>query len=217
MTSEKKNTRLVAIIIATLLGFGIVRQVMVVQHPEAHISPKQQHQRLKEKPLLRAATLLPTPRAIPAFNLINEKNEPVTEKTLTQNWHLLFFGYTQCPDICPATLSLLKPIMSALEPYGDTRFIFASVDPKQDTPAVLKAFLSEYDSHFMGLTGDEATMLSLLTSLNLYASTLSDQTLMHSTTLLLINPQGELIALFSKPENAINVIHDIEVLQGKKR
>jgi protein SCO1 len=215
MVTEKKNSRVVAVIIAAVLGIGIIREVSVVKNPEKNISPAQAHQ-LEARPVLRSATLLPTPKPLPAFHLLNENSVAVTEQTLNGQWHLLFFGYTECPDICPAMLTLLKPVMKALAPYKDTRFVFISVNPTQDTPPVLKAFLSKYDGDFMGITGDGAAISSLLTSLNLYAAK-EGQTLAHSSTLLLLNPKGELVSLFSKPETADDIIHDVEVLQGKKK
>lgn len=66
----------------------------------------------------------------------------------------LFFGYTNCPDVCPMTLSEMKQLRARLGAQaGQVRFVFVTVDPERDTPERLRAYLSAFDPQFIGLTG----------------------------------------------------------------
>ena len=72
---------------------------------------------------------------------------------------LVFFGYTHCPDICPTTLFEISEVMKALGKDADrTRALFITIDPQRDTPAALKDYLSNFDPHLRGLTGDRAAV-----------------------------------------------------------
>ncbi len=67
---------------------------------------------------------------------------------------LLFFGYTSCPDVCPATLAHLKALVSRLGPAADdVQVLLVTVDPENDTPEHLREYLGQFDAHFIGITG----------------------------------------------------------------
>lgn len=72
---------------------------------------------------------------------------------------LIFFGYTNCPDVCPVTLSEYKRIKKDLGDQGDAvRFVFITVDPERDTTGRLKTYIENFDPNFIGLTGDQDTL-----------------------------------------------------------
>ena len=89
------------------------------------------------------------------FQLIDQDGRTVTEQALLGRPSLVFFGYTHCPDVCPATMYDISQIMRALGPDADrARAVFITVDPERDTQPVLKDYMSSFDPHITGLTGD---------------------------------------------------------------
>src|SRR5262249_53540381 len=90
------------------------------------------------------------------FTLTDQNGRPVRESDFRGRVMLVFFGFTHCPDECPATVATLTRTMELLGPLADqVAPIFITVDPERDTPAVLKDFLSNFDKRFVGLTGTQ--------------------------------------------------------------
>jgi len=93
------------------------------------------------------------------FKLIDQNGREVTDQDLKGRPFLVFFGFTHCPDVCPTTLFEVSEIFRALGPDADrTRALFITVDPERDTPGVIKDYLSSFDPHLSGLTGDPAAI-----------------------------------------------------------
>ena len=97
-------------------------------------------------------------RPVPAFNLVDQHGNTITQRQMQGKWTILFFGYTHCPDYCPTTLSALKGSIRRLQQdnsnlTGHIRVIFISVDPFRDTPVVLKDYLSYFSPQFIGASG----------------------------------------------------------------
>src|SRR6185503_17908299 len=88
------------------------------------------------------------------FRLIDQNGKPFTEANLQGKWHLVFFGYTHCPDTCPTTLNELA---LALDKLGAKKqqvdIVFISVDPERDTPDLLKSYVASFDAPIVALTG----------------------------------------------------------------
>ncbi|MBX9931636.1 MAG: SCO family protein [Methylobacterium sp.] len=88
------------------------------------------------------------------FTLTTQDGKRVTERDFTGSAHLVFFGFTHCPDICPTTLQQIGDVLKALGNKGrDTKALFIAVDPERDTPEALKAYLASFDPRIVGLTG----------------------------------------------------------------
>ena len=84
--------------------------------------------------------------------------------------YLVFFGFTHCPDICPTTLFELSQVMAKLGKDADrTGAVFITVDPERDTPALMKDYLSNFDPHLRGLTGDRPSIDAALKAYRVYA------------------------------------------------
>jgi len=98
-----------------------------------------------------------------AYTLTSETGETVDERALAGTVRLLFFGYTQCPDVCPMTLSKLKGALERLPPAlaERVRVMFVSVDPGRDDPAQLREYTNAFGGNFVGLTGTEAQLDAL--------------------------------------------------------
>lgn len=90
-----------------------------------------------------------------AFTLTSERGETVTADKFTDQVNLLFFGYTNCPDVCPITLGRLRGVLKQLpeEVAEQVRVLFVSVDPERDGPEALRSYTAQFGEHFIGLTG----------------------------------------------------------------
>jgi protein SCO1 len=96
------------------------------------------------------------------FALVDQEGRDVSERDYRDKVVLLYFGYTHCPDACPTTLAILQ---GALRQLGATaagvRVLFVSVDPQRDTSAVLRTYVRNFGSQFVGLRGDESELSKL--------------------------------------------------------
>jgi protein SCO1/2 len=145
-----------------------------------------------------------------SFQLVDQNGEPVTDQDLNGRPFLVFFGYTHCPDICPTTLFDVSEIMRLLGPdAGRTAALFITVDPERDTPAVMKDYLSSFDPHLRGLTGDPAKVAEAEKVYRVYAKKVptdgSDYTMDHTALVYLMDKQGRFVAPFNlkrRPEDA---------------
>lgn len=164
-----------------------------------------------------AATVFSTAVPLPNFSLLDTSNKPFTHTALKSKWTLLFFGYTQCPKICPQTLAIVTEAWRALS-QPNAQFIFVTLDPHIDTPAALKQFLTNFNSNFIGLTGDEAEIKKLAQACRIYSWTdpnlnaTGQKIIDHSASLLLLNPQGQLQALFSPPHHSDTLARELKAL-----
>ncbi|MCW8157691.1 SCO family protein [Stutzerimonas stutzeri] len=142
--------------------------------------------------------LLPRERAIPQFELVDQDGQPSSNPSLQGRWHILFFGFTACPDICPTTLSDMRRLFSQL-PAGvreQLQLVLLSADPARDTPQQLKTYLSYYRAGFIGLTGNMDQLQNLSKALGLpfipASETHGDYSVSHSGNLALLAPDGSL-------------------------
>lgn len=96
------------------------------------------------------------------FHLTDQDGQPVTAADYRRNVVLLYFGYTECPDQCPTTLTTLANALHELGPQASrVRVLFVSVDPRRDTTAVLKRYVGNFGPQFVGLSGDQAELTTL--------------------------------------------------------
>lgn len=155
------------------------------------------------------ATVLHPAKALIPFSLIDTTGRPFTQASLQGQWSLLFFGYTDCPGICPHTLKVLQKVWEDADLDRNLRFIFISLNPKADSPSKLRTFLDRFHPHFKGLTGDLSDIQTLSKACSIYSWQDPNATAVmidHSASLLLINPQGHIKAIFSPP-------HDPDILR----
>ncbi len=142
--------------------------------------------------------LLPRERAIPALQLVDQDGQAFDTRDLRDRWHLLFLGFTACPDVCPTTLSDLRRLLGRLQPEVRERVqvVLVSVDPARDTPERLKQYLAYYRSGFKGLTGELSELTKLSKALGLpfvpANQTDGDYSVSHSGNIALVAPDGSL-------------------------
>jgi protein SCO1/2 len=144
------------------------------------------------------------------FKLVDQNGHPITDADMKGRPYLVFFGYTHCPDVCPTTLFDVSEVMRALGKDADrTGALFITVDPERDTPAVLKDYLSSFDPHLRGATGDRAAIDAAEKSYRVYAKKVptqnGDYSMDHTALVYLMDKQGRFVAPFSlkrKPDEA---------------
>ena len=104
------------------------------------------------------------------FTLLDQDGKAVTEADFAGATHLVFFGFTHCPDICPTTLQQISDVLAALGPKAKgMKVAFITVDPERDTPANLKAYLSSFDPRITGLTGSPTQVAAAVKSYRAYS------------------------------------------------
>ena len=144
------------------------------------------------------------------FTLTDQNGKPVSDRDLKGKPFLVFFGYTHCPDVCPTTLFDVSEVLRALGPDADrTAALFITVDPERDTPAVLKDYLSSFDPHLHGLTGDQAKIAAAEKSYRAYAAKVplkdGDYSMDHTALVYLMDKDGRFVAPFNlkrRPQEA---------------
>src|ERR1700760_1697007 len=104
------------------------------------------------------------------FQLTDQSGAVVTEKNLQGRPTLIFFGFTHCPDICPTSLFEISEILRAMGSDADkVNAYFVSVDPERDTAAAMKDYLSSFDPHLKGLSGDAEAVARVISDYRVYA------------------------------------------------
>ncbi|MCK2054691.1 SCO family protein [Methylobacterium sp. 37f] len=137
------------------------------------------------------------------FTLTNQDGQRVTERDYAGRTHLVFFGFTHCPDVCPTTLQQIGDVLQALGPKGkDTRALFIAVDPERDTPEALKTYLASFDPRIVGLTGSPEEVKAAVKAYRAYVRKVptkdGDYTLEHTALVYVMNGQNRFL-------NALNL------------
>jgi protein SCO1 len=164
---------------------------------------------------LTTGTFLTPSRKLPDFSLIDQDGKVFGSANLRGHWSILFFGYTNCPDFCPTTLTTLaamqKRLRAAKVPVLP-QVIFVSVDARRDTPAQLAKYVPYFDPGFIGLTAAdqpsiEAVAKRLGVAVIIQPATDGAYTVDHSDALFVVGPDGRLAAILTGP-------FTVETVQG---
>lgn len=137
-----------------------------------------------------------------SFTLVDQDGRTVRDTDLRGHPFLVFFGFTNCPDVCPTTLFEVSEVFRALGPdAAGTRALFITVDPERDTPPVLKDYLSNFDPHLSGLTGDPAAVAAVAKAYRVYYKKVPlDQggyTMDHTAVVYLMDKNGRFVSPFN--------------------
>ncbi len=159
---------------------------------------------------------------IPAFELTDQAGNAIDESVFRGQWDLVFFGFTNCPDVCPITLGVLAAARRELEAAGAEtlpRIVLVSVDPERDTPENLARYLEAFGDSTLGITGDEDEVRKLTEGLHIFFEKRPPNedgyyVVDHSAVVLVIDPEGRFHALFSAPHAIENFVHDLPVLMS---
>ena len=144
------------------------------------------------------------------FQLTDQTGQTVTENSLKGRPTLIFFGFTHCPDICPTALFEISEVLRAMGKKADrVNAYFVSVDPERDTREAMKEYLSSFDPHLKGLTGNPEAVAKVISAYRVYAKKVplkdGDYTMDHTALIYLMDRDGKFVAPFNmkrKPEEA---------------
>ena len=135
------------------------------------------------------------------FSLKDMNNNTITEKSFDGPLTAIFFGFTNCPDVCPMTLNKMDIVLEKLgNKKKDIKVFFISVDPERDTPEIIKDYLSNFDNKFIGITGDPGKIFLLYQSWGVISKKIfldnGEYNIDHSTPVILLK-NGEYISMIS--------------------
>jgi cytochrome oxidase Cu insertion factor (SCO1/SenC/PrrC family) len=137
------------------------------------------------------------------FTLTDHKGARVTDETFRGKYMLVSFGYTFCPDICPAELQLMSNAMELLGPKAEkVTPIFVTIDPERDTVPQIASYIENFDPRMVGLTGTPEEVKEAASAYRVYyakadGSAASGYLMDHSTFLYLMDPQGLYVTHFA--------------------
>ncbi|MBV1701748.1 MAG: SCO family protein [Hyphomicrobiales bacterium] len=136
-----------------------------------------------------------------AFTLVDSDNKPFSSQKLAGKPFAIFFGYTHCPDVCPASLAELTQDLAGMGAEADKlHVVFVSLDPERDTPAIMKSYLSAFDPRIVGLTGTPDAVAAVAKSYHVFWEKVpgsgADYTLNHTAATYLMNAAGEFAGFF---------------------
>lgn len=169
----------------------------------------------------RSALYFETPRSVPAVELVDHRGETFDTGDFGERWHLINFGYTHCPDICPTNMMDMAKANEQLAADGladRVQMWMITVDPARDTPEKLADYVPFFDDSFIGLTGDVDTLQPLAQQLNtvFYSEGGGDvneaYTVAHSDNMAILNPDGEYVALLRPPHRPQQIAEVLTLL-----
>lgn len=153
----------------------------------------------------------------PVFSLPDETGAIHTAEEFKGKYVLVFFGFTNCPDICPTTMSEVAQVMDDLGPQAeDVQPIFISVDPARDRESGLNEYLAAFHPAILGLAGDEAQTRAAVESFKVFAdpekaaSAPGGYTMSHSSSLYLLGPRGDWLRQFEYGTPADDIAADLK-------
>jgi protein SCO1/2 len=176
------------------------------------------YQQLQNKPLPEKALYYQPPRQLVDFELTNHEGLSFTKAQLRGKWTLVFVGYTSCPDVCPTTLQQLAfayPKLKAIAP--NVQVLFVAVDPKRDTVSKLNQYIQYFNSEFIAVRAEHDRLFPFVRNLGLMYAIADDVTnpnylVDHSASIVLINPQAQISAIF-KAEQQIGQVPGVSMNQ----
>ncbi len=160
-------------------------------------------------------TPLPVPRAVAPFHFTGMDGKPFNQQRLQGEWTLVFFGFTHCSSVCPTTMTELARFMKRLERLHTQhlpRVVMISLDPEHDDLVQLKRFVTAFHSNFYAATGTPQAIADFSQPLGIAYSSLPNNSLEHSSTLVLFNPEGKIAAYFTPPHQAALLADDYRLL-----
>ena len=161
--------------------------------------------------------------AVPvAFSLTDHTGVTVSQRDFAGRHLLVFFGFTNCPHICPTQMSKLTSALAKLDQSGDASRItpiFVSVDPERDTPEQVDRFLAQFDRRFVGLTGSRAALTEAAASFKAYLQAappagVADYEVIHATTVYIVDPRARIVGYVAGSEDAEGIAAQVRKSLG---
>ena len=163
---------------------------------------------LAKKPTLATGKILARPMEIDQFELIDQNNAAFNNKSLEGGWTVLFFGYTNCPDVCPTTIYKLAEIKNVIKeelPSTDFNTVLVTLDPDRDSTERLHEYIGYFDETMLGVTGTYENIQSFTSSLSVFYQRINKEEgydFNHTASIFVFDKNGSLLATMS-PANTI--------------
>lgn len=194
MRAKKFHVLIIASVAALALGLWLGQLVsgMVSRPPPPEV----------------AGIFFPEPKEIKPFTLTDQTGAPFQRERFQGKWTFIYFGYTYCPDICPMTLAELNQMQNQLAEQGldeDNAYLLISVDPQRDTPQRLGEYTAYFNDKFKAATGTPEELDKLAQQFGVVymrspgQEGKADYTVDHSSTVILVDPDAKLHAIFTPP------------------
>jgi protein SCO1/2 len=145
------------------------------------------------------------------FALVDGHGKTVTDKDFRGRYMLIYFGYTHCPDACPATLNDISLALDKLTPAERARVVplFITVDPERDTPAMIGDYVAAFSKDFVGLTGDRAAISAAEAEYHVYAEKHplkhGDYAMDHSSIMYVMGPDGGFVGVINDGTKPVEI------------
>lgn len=197
------------LVMAALLVLGAALLLAACGSSEADSGPT---------PTPLPGTVLEPPKPVGDFTLTAHTGDPIQLSDLQGHVVVLYFGYTNCPDICPTTLASYKRVKAALDDNADqVRFMFIGVDPERDTITRLADYVTAFDPEFIGATGDDATLRSIANDYGVFFQRVDydndiNYLVDHTASTFIVGPEGALrvvVPYGTEPETTAQHIRNI--------
>lgn len=208
--SKRHSIMLVVVFTAALLGVWAAMRFMPASAPAGG-----------KPPAVRAATVLPNPRVLPAFELQSDRGT-LDADALKGHWTVVFLGFTHCPDICPTTLAQLAVAQkqwAALPEGNRPRVLLVSADPERDTPELLGRYARGFHPESLAATAPLPQLEAFARSLSLVfmkvpgaSGAATDYTIDHSAALVLLDPQARMAGVIQPPFEVQALADDLALL-----
>ena len=163
---------------------------------------------LEKKPSLITGKILVRPMEIDNFELIDQNNEVFNKKSLEGGWTVLFFGYTNCPDVCPTTIYKLAEIKNGIKedlPSANFNTVLVTLDPDRDSTERLDEYIGYFDETMLGVTGTYENIQSFTSSLSVFYQRINKEQgydFNHTASIFVFDKDGSLFATMS-PANTV--------------
>ncbi len=161
----------------------------------------------------------PNPEQLVDIDLINHDREPLTASSFKDKWTFIYVGYTFCPDACPMALTTLNQLSTLLDKKTEQQAetLLVSVDPERDTPEHMKNYVKYFNQGFSAATGTPEAIRHFADQVSAVYSLPDDKTdpnylVDHSSSIILINPDAAVQAIFTPPQDAATLANDFELL-----
>lgn len=160
--------------------------------------------------------------AFPA--LYKDDGSTLSRSDFEGHWSMIFFGYMSCPDICPVTMGVAAKAKQVAEAEGKDfpRVYFISVDPERDQVESLADYVQYFDKDFVGITGDAKLIKALTLQMSVVYMKMKEEAddsenylVDHSSALLLLNPEAELVAFMNPPHDPDTILKDFGTVSNQ--
>ena len=212
--SKRTALLLIVTVLAGILGFMASRALFHAPAPLVLPAPQ-------------AITLLPNPRVLPAFALLQASGTPLTQDALKGHWTVVFLGFTHCPDVCPTTLAQLSAAQkqwASLPVASRPRVLFVSADPERDTPELVARYAHAFHPDSLAATAPVPDLEKFARSLSLVFMKVpgtsgkpDDYSIDHSAALVVLDPQARMAGVAQPPFDIPGIAADLAALTPTPR